>query len=86
MPKAEAKGIPKGMRWPAKPPKSEKGTNAGRSAASYSCRECVRLGIRADSASNSQMPKDYACDPSKPPAVCPQGHKRPKGGWTDGRS
>src|SRR5258707_211941 len=78
---AKVFGIPPGMRKPKRPLKSEHGVNAGWSAFSVSCAECVRLGIRASSGANSNLLKDYATDSTKPMRVCPVGHRLAKNGW-----
>lgn len=57
---------PIGLRHAHKPPKSERGTNGGKSRFAFCCRDC---GPGADG-----WGVEYGADILKPPTHCPRGH------------
>lgn len=70
--------VARGMRRQRKPPKGEKGTNAGRSSFCNPVSH-VRHSVR------QQKPPEAACEGRRqtpPPWGCPKGHPQPKHGWT----
>ena len=65
--------LPLGLKHPHKPPKSEKGTNAGRSAFVVICSNCPP--------GTTGTANQYGADVTSPPIACPKGHPLPQNGW-----